>query len=244
MASTYVDFSLLQSVHNKLRLVADLNDQLARCPRMVRAAEAAEKKLQSEWEDARHRLQDTRKHADEKQLQLRQREARIERMTGQKNASTDAKEFQLLGDQIQADLAANNVLSDEILELLEKADRLIEEVALAKSNHEKGIAEAARVRSEAAGKEARIREDLGRVTAELAELEKRLPGDLIGEYRRLVKAVGAEALSETDGETCGGCHSVITAQTLSNLYAKKAVFCTNCRSLLYPNARMTSSRPS
>lgn len=231
-----IDNHLLRAVHAKLSLVADLNDQLARCPRMVRAAEASEKKLLSEWETARTQLVTTRKAADEKQLQLSTREARIEKMRGQRNAAENTREYQLLGEQIEADLQANAVLSDEILELLEKIDVQIGLLAVAKSNHEKGMAETVRVRSESAGKEARIRSDLAHAQSELGDLEKRIPDAISLEYRRLSKAVGAAALAETDGEVCGGCHSVITTQTQSDLFCKKPVFCKNCGTLLYLSA--------
>jgi uncharacterized protein len=233
MPSAPIDYALLHAVHAKLRVLADLQDQLERCPRMVRAADAAEKKLQAEWEAARALLMETRKQADEKQLQLAQREARIEKMSGQKNAAESAREYQLLGDQITADQQANAVLSDEILELLERVDRLIVDLAQAKSNHDKGLAEAARVKLDVVEREKRIQADLARARAELIELEKRLPGEQITEYRRLVKASGENALSETDGESCGGCHSVITTQTRSDLFSKKPVFCKNCGTLLY-----------
>lgn len=241
MATASIDYALLNAVHSKLRVIADLKDQLERCPRMVRAADAAEKKLLGEWEAARARLMDTRKQGDEKQLQLAQREARIEKMGGQKNAAESAREYQLLGDQIVADQQANAVLSDEILELLERVDQLTIDLATAKSNHEKGVAEAEKVKREIVERERRVQADLVRATAELAELEKRLPGEVVAEYRRLVKATGENALAETDGETCGGCHSVVTTQTRSDLFSRKPVFCKNCGTLLYlaPGAAVT-----
>lgn len=231
-----IDYQLLRSVHAKLSLVADLNDQLERCPRMVRAAEASEKKLLGEWDAAKAHLLVLRKAADDKQLQLSTRESRIEKMKGQRNAAENNREYQLLGEQIEADLQANAVLSDEILELLEKIDAQVAAVALARSNHEKGVAESARVRGEAAGREARIGDDLAHANKELAALETRLPGEISMEYRRLSRQLGPGALAETDSEVCGSCHSVITTQTRSDLFARKPVFCKNCGTLLYLSA--------
>lgn len=228
-----LDYSLLKSIHNKLGQITDLNDQKERLPRMVKAAMASESKMLQELEEAKLALIAMRKIADEKQMQLSVREARIEKMTGQRNAAENNREFQVLGDQIQADKDANAVLSDEILEALVNVDDLVQKVATAKSNHAKGVAETARVQADAANRESRVKDDLARVTGELKALEKRLPPDIIEEYTRLVRAASENALAETDGETCGSCYSVITTQTLSDLYAKKAVFCKNCGTLLY-----------
>ncbi len=228
-----IDYALLQALHAKLNLIADLNDQLDRCPRMIRAAEAAERNLLQEYDSAKKLLVETRKAADEKQMQLSSREARIEKMSGQRNAAENNREFQVLGEQIEADLLANAVLSDEILELLERIDVLTEQQATTKSNHAKGIAEAERVRGETASRVARIENDLLAERDELAKLERQLPGQVMEEYRRLVKASGENALAETDGETCGGCHSVLTTQTMSDLFSKKPVYCKNCGTFLY-----------
>ncbi len=228
-----LDYALLNSIHNKLGQITDLNDQKARLPRMVKAAMASEATMLLELEEAKLALMSMRKIADEKQMQLSIREARIEKMTGQRNAAENNREFKVLGDQIQADQNANAVLSDEILEALVNVDDLVEKVATAKSNHAKGGAETARVQADAANRESRVSDDLARVSSELQVLEKRLPAAIMEEYRRLVRASSENALAETDGETCGGCYSVVTTQTLSDLYAKKAVFCKNCGTLLY-----------
>lgn len=231
-----LDYALLKSIHAKLVQIAELNDQKERLPRMLKASQAAEAGLLRELEQARLTLTAVRKVADEKQLQLSIREARIEKMTGQRNAAENNREFQVLGDQIQADQSANEVLSDEILESLVRVDELVAQVATAKENHAKGIAETARVQADAAARATRVEDDLNRANNELCELEKRLPGPIQEEYRRLTRSSGENAMAETDGETCGSCYSVVTTQTLSDLYAKKAVFCKNCGTLMYHSA--------
>ena len=62
--------------------------------------------------------------ADDKQLQLKSREDRIEDLRTKLNGANSNKEFQAFKEQIAADEQANLVMQDEVFEALEKIDDL------------------------------------------------------------------------------------------------------------------------
>ena len=142
--STDVDVQLLRTLHRVLRQLTDLNGRIKRGPARVNVAKQAEAAFASALDEARTLLTETRMNADRKQLQLKEREARIEDLKTKRNACESNREYQLLNDQIAADEQANSVQSDEILELLVKIDDVEENVREAESNLEKGKAETTR----------------------------------------------------------------------------------------------------
>lgn len=228
-----IDHRHLQTLHRILIQISDLKGQIERCPRRVRIAEQAEAAASANAADLKATWTQTKKLADEKQLQLRQREARLNTLLGQRNAATNNREYQLLGDQMAADKQANAVLSDEILELLERLDTLEAQQQEAKKAVESAKAETVRARKEVAEKVAKLESELQRVTSEMTLEEKRLSPDVLPEFRRNVPKLGENALAGTEGETCGNCHQHFTINSLSKLRQNKLVQCQGCNAILY-----------
>ena len=124
----------LHSLHNQL---AELESQLQRGPRQIKAGEAIVQEATQNLESARQDVKKATMACDEKQLQLKSREDRIEDLKSKLNTAASNKEFNLLKEQIAADQQANSVQSDEILEALERIDELHEAVSAAESDLKK-----------------------------------------------------------------------------------------------------------
>lgn len=236
-----LDYDLLCTIHRMLRQQTDLNERLGRGPRRVKIAEGTEAKFVEELDTVKETLKRTKMTADQKQLQLREREAKIEDLKGKLNSCTSNREFQLLKDQIAADLQANDVLSDEIFEQLEKIDVLTTEVAQAQQNLDKAKAETKKVAADVESEMAVVKSELERVTKERADAEKLFPAEVKSEYQRLVAASGEGALASTDKQTCGNCSQQISTQILNQLLLRKPVFCQGCGSLMYTEESTAAS---
>ena len=120
--------------------------------------------------------------ADRKQLQLREREAKIHEWEGKMNAAKNNREFQAIKEQIAADSQANSVLSDEILEILEEIDSLQIE---SKGQEEKlKLIEADKVKTEAtiSQKLAGLNVDLERVEEATAVDIPKMPEPVVTRY--------------------------------------------------------------
>lgn len=235
-----VDHNLMAKIHRLLRQRADLNDRIARGPIQVRIVETATQTCRDEVEKAKQNVVTTKMAADDKQLHLGTREAKIESLKQKLNACDSNKEYQLLTDAIAADQQANSVLSDEILEMLERIDQLENELAEENKKLEKAIAEMEAVKKRVAESGTQFKAELSEICAELEEAEKGLTGDIGKEYRHIVKSLEEDALAHTEGKTCGNCCHTFTAQTYNNLLTRKSVICKGCGALMY----MTQSRPA
>lgn len=228
-----ISAALLQRLHRIHRQRTDLQGRIAAGPRQVAAGQAMVERCRQTDQQAAETLRRARLLADQKQLQLKEREDRIEVVRGKQNAAASNREYGLLKEQIAADEQANSVLSDEILELLERIDELEAEQKATAAKLEEEIAEQQRRVATVEAQVKGLESDLAAVDAELAEAEALIPTGVRSEYQRLVAARGEEALAPVEGETCGGCNHMLTAQFLNRILMSHLVRCPNCNAFLY-----------
>lgn len=223
----------LSTLHRIHRQMADVRDRLQRGPKQIRVAEGTVKAAETGVAQAKDNFKQAKMAADEKQLQLRQREARIKDLQFKLNTANNNKEYQLLKDQIAADEQANSVLSDEILEALERMDELQIAIKGAEANLGKTKDELQRVRQRIDSQLHDLETQLARVTQELQAAEDQLPEAFKPEYLRLAKSMGEDALAPVEGGCCGGCFQTLTPQTIDQLLLDRPIFCKSCGRLLY-----------
>jgi predicted nucleic acid-binding Zn-ribbon protein len=225
--------SALRQLHRIHRQLTDLRERLARGPKQIAAGEANTKRAENDLAQAKTDYKNARVAADDKQLQLKSREMRLKDLQVKLNQAQSNKEFQAIKEQMAADNQANSVLSDEILEALEHMDTLQGNIATAEQNLAKAKEEVVKVRTRVNEQQQGLETELARVLNELADAEKQLPEDFKAEYLRLTSARGEDAMAVVDGNCCGGCFQMITANMESNLHLEKPVFCQTCGRLLY-----------
>ncbi len=228
-----LDFGLLQTLHRMLRQLTDIEDRMRRGPMKVKIVETNETSFATDEAECLSRQDELRRSSNEKTMQLNEREAKIEDMKAKLNACESNKEFQLLKDRIAADLQANSVLQDEILEMLERLDVVNAEVVDAKANHQKSKDETAVMRDKVKLELIELTAEKERVSGELAESEKDLPGTMMDNYRRLVRLKGENSFAVFMIDNCDNCNQRLTTQTISNLMLKKLVYCPGCGAVLY-----------
>lgn len=221
---------ILHRIHTE---IADLQDRLQRGPKQVRMAEANVKKCEADLVTAKETFRTAKMSSDEKQLQLKQREAKLLDLQGKLHASSSNKEYQLLKDQIAADKQASSVLADEILESLERLDQLQANIKSSEEILVKARDEEKKVRARVGTQQELLEGDLGRYHGELTDAEKLIEGDFKENYLRLSRSMGADALAPVEGETCGGCYQTLTPHIIDQLRLNKPVFCKSCGRLLY-----------
>ncbi len=228
-----VSANALRELHRIHRQITDLRGRLERGPRQLKAARGHLEHVQAQHQAQKDSLKQTRMSADDKQLQLRQREDRIKDLQGKLNACNSNREYQTLKEQIAADEQANSVLSDEILEALEKIDLQQEAVLVSEQECVQQAAKVQDLDATVKQQQAELKSELQRVTAELHQVESTLPAEIKTDYERIARVRGEDVLAQVDGETCSGCYQVLTPQTLNVLMMGRPVFCSSCGALLY-----------
>ena len=223
----------LRDLHRIHRQLSDLRERVARGPKQIKARETNVARLDEEANVARAQAKGGRVAADQKQLLLKTGENKIEDLRRKLNACSTNREYQALLEQIAADEMTNSVLADEILESLEKVDEFQRLIAAAEDRLSKAREELNKNRHAVQEQQALLEADVVRLEAELKESEVGLPSEIRDAYDRVVKSKGSDAMAAVEGESCGGCCSNLTPNTMNALAMGRIVFCQSCGRLLY-----------
>lgn len=223
----------LRKLHQIHRDLTDMRENMARGPKQLAAANVNLDRLTQAFDTNQEILTQARVQSDQKQLQLKASEDRIEDMKRKRNECSTNKEYQTLIEQIAADEMATSVLSDEILECMENIDVLHNATTESKDQVDKTAAEIQKLQNKISEKHKGLEEEVARLLNELAFAEKELPGDFKTDYERVVKARGDDALTTVESNMCGGCYQMITPQMSNELHMARPVFCKSCGRMLY-----------
>ena len=171
--------------------------------------------------------------ADQKQLQLKSSEDKVKDLRRKLNAASTNREYQALLEQIAADDMTNSVLSDEILEALEKIDSFQENIAEAEAALAAAKQKGEQVHGEVAEQKPSLMADVARIEAELQQTETALPAEIRDLYHRVVRHRGEDALAVVENQYCGGCNQQIPLNMLNQIMLGRPLFCKTCCRLLY-----------
>jgi hypothetical protein len=228
-----VTAAALRELHRIHQQLAELRDRLERGPRQIRARDSNVAQLQARVEEAHERVKQTQMTVDRKQLDLRSGEQRIIDLKVKLNACSSNKEYQMLLEQIAAAEMANSVLSDEILDGLEKLDKLAVFVKEGQQGLAAGQQDLDKTRRAIESAAATTQSEVSRLEGELTRAEGALPADFKADYDRVVRQKGADGLAAADDGVCTGCGQNITLNMQNELRLSRAVFCKSCGRLLY-----------
>jgi uncharacterized protein len=228
-----VTAAALRELHHIHQRLADLRDRLERGPKQVRVREANVTQLEAKLTEAKERAKQMQMALDRKNLDLRTGEQKVVDLRVKLNGANSNREYQAFLEQIAAAEMAGSVLSDEILEGMEKVDQLNLLTKEAEKNLATGKQDMQKAKESVESSAAGIRSDIKQLEAELAQAEQSLPADLKADYERVVRSKGADSLAAADDGVCVGCGQQITLNMQNELQLSKLVFCKSCGRLLY-----------
>ena len=230
MTSGTADLTQLHRLHLALK---EVQDQLTRGPRQIKARENVMAQVDAERTAKEDELKQTRAAVDRKNLDLKTNEAKLKDLDRKLNEAADNKQFTILRGQIAADNAANSVLQDEVLEILERVDRIQVEITDVKAKRVKAEQERDRVAAEFAAKAQDLKKQETDLKGQVGVAEKDLPPTIMDRYRRLVEAHGADALASAERGMCNACYVSLTSQHYVQVESGDLLFCSSCGRLLY-----------
>jgi uncharacterized protein len=225
--------TVVRQLHARLVRIADMESQLERGPKLIQNAQMMVQAAKDAFQACKNSIKTKRMDADRKQLQQKEREAKIHDLSGKMNAAKANREYQSLKEQIAADTQANSVLSDEIFETLEEIDVLQESLKGLDEKVSIAESEATKTTSQIQNRLTIVQGDLSVAKSELAETLSALPSDFVSEFERLFKSRGADAFTELDGESCGGCHNAVPPRVRDLLRQGQPFLCPSCGRMLY-----------
>lgn len=224
---------IMREIH-RLRIHAhDLQEQLDRIPRQLKAQQAKVTREETALKDMQDAVKKLKVQVKDKELAVATAQAKIKKYAKQLNEAAASKEYASLQKEIAGEKAAVATLEDEILadmaEGEEKAAKLpAMEAAVKKAKQDcdtyaKGVGE----------QQVSFNAQLAEAQAQLKEVEKQFPEKYLEQYKRLVGAMGADSLAAVVGQNCNACHTEITSQNLHDLRQQMFLTCKSCYRILY-----------
>lgn len=232
MSATATGLKDLHEVHQRLQKVYD---KLEEGPKRLKARQQIALKKQAEIDTAKDELQQIRKTADQKSLQLKSNESKIGDLKAKLNEAASNREYDIITGQIEADKMANSVLEDEILESYDKVEEQQQLIAGLEDQLKTAHEECDRFQKEFDDKKPALDKRVEELSAELKEAETCIPTELKDQYKRLVGAFGSDALAPVEDKACTNCFTMLAPNEIVELNVGKFRFCRACGRLLYLN---------
>ena len=226
----------LKDLHCLLQEIQSIRDQIARGPKRIQIMKKRRAEQEQQLQEQQSHILTVKKGIDEKNLQMNTYEAELKKLQVQLNQSTSNREFEVLKEQIDADTMAQSVLEDEILEALEKVDRLEEGVKEAQQACLDAKQKEEQVANQVQAEKPELQSKLSTLELQRTEAEQIIPGTIKADYRRLVKIHLDQALMPVQGKACTNCYVQMSAQQMVELRAGKVFLCRTCGRVLYLDA--------
>ena len=214
--------------------IAGLEAEANRLPKRIEAIQKSVAEARAAVEAVTGRVDTTRKN-------LRAKEKDLE-VVAVKRGKAEAhlwevktnKEYSAVLIEIEDIKQEKARTEEEILALMEMQERMATELREAetrlKTREDQGRQDEAVVRRQLATVEA----ELTGLRGERATLAREVPGALLGDYERILKARGGLAIAAVTAESiCGGCRMTIRPQAIQELRSATLMRCESCGRYLY-----------
>lgn len=207
----------------------------------VRIQERKVKDLAEKLKLQQHKLRETQSASGQLDLDIKSRDARIEKLRTQQQSAKNNKEYQAFLIEINTEKVDKSKTEDQQLKLMEEIEKLQAEVK-----------ETAALSEGEAGKlatmQAEINDTIATLTAEVdalrparAEAAAAAPKKGLDAFDRIVDHMEGEALApiqkpdrRREEYICGGCHMDLVVDMYNRLHSRDEItFCPNCRRILY-----------
>jgi uncharacterized protein len=222
----------LQAIDSR---IGALEADAARLPKEIAAIRAAVEDAQKQVEQAKARLDAARKAQRAKEKDLEVVQAKRSKTEGRLYEVKTNKEYSAVLIEIEEIKQEKARMEEEVLVLMESQERLTGDIREAearfKQREAEGRSQEAAAREQLRGVEA----DLAGARTERKELAGRLPGPILADYDRILRARSGVALAPVvKPNFCGACRVTITPQRLQELRAQtSAIPCESCGRYLY-----------
>lgn len=226
----------LQSVENRLRAA---KAKLARCRRSVIIQENQVRTLQSAIEAKKEETQLTKVQCDRLELELKTRDAQVEKVRASLNNAKTNKEYAAVLTQLNTTKADNSKIETQTLDLMKAIEADEEEVASirAQIDEQKKVLDETRKKAEASA--TAYEDEIAKIQAEWDEAAKSLPAEALEAFRRVAETYDGEAVVMVDqpegkgAYSCGGCFMGVTAEVVNMLMTRDEIIrCSNCTRIL------------
>jgi predicted nucleic acid-binding Zn-ribbon protein len=225
--------ALFREIHRLRRHLRDLQTEIDRIPGTRKARQAKVAKQEQALKDFQDGIKHLKVELHDKEVRLKGAGQQLTKHERQLSDMTTPKEIGAMQTEIANSKALIAQLEDEILAGMADLDERTAKVPEFDASLKKAKQELAGVETEMSERLERLTREKKLAEEELQNAEAQLPAAALGQYDRLVKAYGPDALAAVTERICGQCRSAVTAQNIHELLAGHFLCCNNCGRALY-----------
>lgn len=212
--------SASKSVRIQERRIADVNEKLKLAQAQVREQQSKAAQLE---------------------LDVKTREARIERLRQQQQSAKNHKEYQTFLTEINTEKIDRAKVEDELLKVMEVVEKLEPQVADLSSQMEGEQKKGEQIKQELASKLAELKAEVEQKQVLRDEAAKTVPGKVLDTFDRIADRWEGEAMAaigkpdrRREEYVCMACNMSLVADIYNRLHSRDdVVFCPNCQRLLF-----------
>jgi predicted nucleic acid-binding Zn-ribbon protein len=224
---------LMREIHRLRRFASDLQEQIDRVPRQLKAQQAKlarQEEVPRETQEAIKRLKIS---AHEAEVSLKATHGQIGKYEKQLNEAASKKEYDALQLEIKSAREKGQQLEEQILAAMTEGEEKAAQLPDLEANAKQARAEFAAFEKGLNDKLASLKEQMAQTEAQMREAEGQVPESFRPVYNRIVTAKGPDAMTAVLNKTCSACYTEITAQSYADLLAERFVVCKSCGRILY-----------
>jgi predicted nucleic acid-binding Zn-ribbon protein len=209
-----------KNVRIQERRVRDLSDKIAAAQKQLKAQQA---------------------HAATLDLDLKSRDAHIEKLRTQQQNAKNNKEYQANLVQISTEKADRNKIEEEAIKLMEGNEKLAAELKELQAQHAAEQAKAAAMKSQITEQTAELQLEIDAIKPEREAAAQAVPPKARAAFDRLADRFDGEAMSplikpdkRREEYACSACMMDLVRDIYNKLHSRdELVFCTSCQRILF-----------
>jgi len=225
--------SILRELHRLHRFAHELQDQVDRAPRQLKAQQDKLDREEQALAKAQESIKKLKVTVHEREVVLKGKQQEIAKYEQQRNQATTKKEYDALQVEIAHGKNQCQKLEDDILAAMLNVDEATAQIPKLEESVKKARDDMARVKQEFEPRLKQHQAQLDQARQQLKEQSSKLPLEIAEQYARLAAARGEDALARVEKRTCTACYTEITVQNLNDLLAGRLVQCKSCGRILY-----------
>jgi predicted nucleic acid-binding Zn-ribbon protein len=238
MGPTNIALVKLFTADQQLRQAQERYDQAARS---VRLQERKVNELAARLQATQQTLRENQSSAAQLDLDIKTRDAKIEKFRTQQQQAKNAKEYQAFLVEINTEKADRNKVEDETLKVLEQVERLQGEAKAIGTQLEEERKRLNELQAQIGGRLAELQADIDRLRPAREQAYSALPPKARQGFERLSEHHEGEAMAplvkpdkRREEYVCGSCNMSLVVDVYNRLHSRdELVTCASCGRLLY-----------
>ena len=209
--------------------------------RQTRSAQRLIDKTDADYQAHRQAVQQCQIGIDQADLDVKSREATIDKHRLALNAAKTNKEYAQILTALNTEKADASKTESRILELMSEKDRLTSQGKVFEEERSKAEARIAKYQQELARYQASVKEEVDQLIAQRNAASADIPPQALQTFERVAEHMDGEAMAEivklnsrSDDHLCGGCNMSVPLEIVNRLHTRdELVVCNSCGRILY-----------